>query len=718
MRGGTKCGFCCVDAVKYEILCLVKTLQPIAALSALLASFASHAEEPAHFAATGLVAQVCGGSPARFHLLNQYQPGRYSFGPHSFWLDAGCPTPKSGDIVQLRGVVEKPHGSILDEFPSSSAFIVKDISVAGRGEFPDCDVVSAGDVNGGKYHERFVRISGVVSSVMRDEMNSLWNWFVLRTRDGNVYVAAPDVEHPFDELLALTDAEVGVYGLVIMQTRWRRFAGHYVLPIGERGVVAAKPPPAEAGALGKNVFDVNSFSQLASRGDLLHRVKMDGVLIAASSRYCFMQTEAEIVKLVMMPRAALPECGTRVSAAGFVSMDFSGLTMSDVVMTSQDAHGDPPAPVAPTDIHKLYLEAKNPGIYSPAKLRRVVTVDGVVANTLENIRSSRRMRIERGGYATGIDVSGMPDGDLSHVSLGATVRVTGVCNAEFEADPSIATFPRFTGFSVIPASSRNIEVLQEPPWWTPQRLLAVIGTLLVTLAWIFAWNRILNRRSERRGRQLYDERVAHIRTEAKVEERTRLAVELHDAISQTLTGVALQVDSAARANGDDGNSTGAFLKTARNMLASCRRELKDCLWDLRSRTFEEKDMTEAIVRTIGPHKGDAAASVRFNVPRERLSESTTHTILSIVRELVVNAIRHGRATHVWIAGEYHDGRITFSVRDNGCGFDVASAPGPLDGHFGLQGVRERVNEAGGTVDIASIPGKGAKINVELRTENP
>ena len=105
------------------------------------------------------------------------------------------------------------------------------------------------------------------------------------------------------------------------------------------------------------------------------------------------------------------------------------------------------------------------------------------------------------------------------------------------------------------------------------------------------------------------------------------------------------------------------------------------------------------------------------MPRERLSESTTHAILSIVRELVVNAIRHGRATHVWIAGEYHDGRITFSVRDNGCGFDAASAPGPLDGHFGLQGVRERVKESGGSVDIASSPGNGTRIDVELKMEN-
>ena len=123
---------------EYEILHNMKAAQSIAALLAMLASLASPAEEHARFDTTGQVAQVCGGSPMRFHLLNQYLPGRYSFGPHSFWLDADCPLPESGDIVHLQGVVEKPHGSILDEFPSSSAFVVKSLSVVGHGEFPDC----------------------------------------------------------------------------------------------------------------------------------------------------------------------------------------------------------------------------------------------------------------------------------------------------------------------------------------------------------------------------------------------------------------------------------------------------------------------------------------------------------------------------------------------------------------------------------------------------
>ena len=679
----------------------------------MFASFAGLAEEPVRFDVTGHVAQVCGGSPLRFHLLNQYRPGHYSFGAHSFWLDADGTIPRSGDIVRLQGVVEKPRGSILDEFPASSAYVVKSVSVIGRKEFPDCDTVRAGDVNGGKYHERFVRISGVVSSVMRDEMNALWNWFVLRTRDGNVYVAVPDVERPFDELLSLTDAEVEVFGLVIMQTRWRRFAGHYILPIGDKGVVAVKPPSAEARALGKNVFNSNSFPILASRGDLLHRTKMDGVLIAVGSRFCFMQSDAAIVKLVMMPCASLPECGTRVSAAGFASFDFSGLMMSDVVLAAQGGPVAPPAAVAPTDIQRLFMEAKNPGIYKPAKLRRIVTVDGVVANTPDNIRSSKRMRIEQDGYAAEVDVSGIPDGELANVSLGATVRVTGVCNAEFETDPSIATFPRFIGFSVVPASAKNIEVILEPPWWTTGRLVAVIISLLGALAVISALCIALKVLSDRRGRQLFDERVSHVRTKAKVDERTRLAAELHDAVSQSLTGIALQVDSAGRANRGENPSVDRFLTSARQMLASCRRELQDCLWDLRSRTFEEKDMNEAVSRTIAPHVENAEVNVRFNVPRERLSESATHNILCVVRELVANAIRHGGATHIWIAGECHEGRITFSVRDDGKGFDAATAPGPGQGHFGLQGIRERVNCFGGSLKVSAVSPHGAKITVTM-----
>lgn len=125
-------------------------------------------------------------------------------------------------------------------------------------------------------------------------------------------------------------------------------------------------------------------------------------------------------------------------------------------------------------------------------------------------------------------------------------------------------------------------------------------------------------------------------------------------------------------------------------------------------------MTEAIQRTLAPHAISADITVRFNVPRERLSESTTHAILRIVRELTVNAIRHGRARHVRIAGECHDGTISFSVQDDGCGFDPNAAPGPTEGHFGLLGVRERLKAFGGTFTVESRPQRGAKVILTLK----
>ena len=215
-----------------------------------------------------------------------------------------------------------------------------------------------------------------------------------------------------------------------------------------------------------------------------------------------------------------------------------------------------------------------------------------------------------------------------------------------------------------------------------------------------AWSVMLKRKAERHVRALYDEKIGHALAEQKVEERTRLAVELHDSVSQTLTGVALQLD-------------GGEIDTAKTMLAACRGELRRCLWDLRSRTFEEEDLTEAVERTIAPHLNGAKANVRFNVPRERLSETTVHAVLRIVRELVVNAIRHGGAKHVKIAGECHDGTISFSVRDDGAGFDPATAPGPEQGHFGLLGVRERLEDFNGELKVESEAGKGAKATVTM-----
>ena len=150
------------------------------------------------------------------------------------------------------------------------------------------------------------------------------------------------------------------------------------------------------------------------------------------------------------------------------------------------------------------------------------------------------------------------------------------------------------------------------------------------------------------------------------------------------------------------------------MLLSSRTELRRCLWDLRGDTLELNDMTEAVSKTVRPVVGSAALQVRFNVPRTRLLDSTAHSILCIVRELAANAVRHGHATQIRIAGEIHDSTLSFSVRDNGGGFDVDNHPGLADGHFGLTGIRERVDRLDGTFTLKSdTAGTNARVTLSV-----
>jgi signal transduction histidine kinase len=219
-------------------------------------------------------------------------------------------------------------------------------------------------------------------------------------------------------------------------------------------------------------------------------------------------------------------------------------------------------------------------------------------------------------------------------------------------------------------------------------LIAAIITLLFVIVFIITANRIINRIVMRR----------------KISERTRLAVELHDSLSQTLAGVACQIAAGQGAVLEDPQAAKDLLKTAERMLESSRTELKNCLFDLRSDTVDDPDFTRAIEKTLTVLKPQAGISIRFNVPRQLLTDASAHAVLCIIRELVSNAIRHGAATRIRIAGTVEGRNVLFSVQDNGCGFDPKCRPGPREGHFGLAGIHERLAAINGSFSIKSKPG--------------
>ncbi len=254
---------------------------------------------------------------------------------------------------------------------------------------------------------------------------------------------------------------------------------------------------------------------------------------------------------------------------------------------------------------------------------------------------------------------------------------------------------------------------QKPSWWTSQRIFIAITAVSVLLLLTLTWNMSLRVLVNRRSRELLREKVARLGSTLRIDERTRLAVELHDSVAQNLSGVSLQVDAALRNERLNPEKARANLVLASAILKSSREELRNCLWDLRCRALDEPDMEGAIRQTLRPILNDVELEIRFNVPRKKLSDNTAHAVLRIIRELVSNSIKHGKATKIAIAGALDGERLKFSVSDNGCGFDAAKSPGPADGHFGLAGIRERLRGFAGAMHIESQNEKGTRTVISM-----
>ena len=308
--------------------------------------------------------------------------------------------------------------------------------------------------------------------------------------------------------------------------------------------------------------------------------------------------------------------------------------------------------------------------------------------------------------------------DLS-LRPGSKVDIEGVCVIDTETWSPHGSIPRIRELLISVSDPSHVRVVQGPPWWTTGRLLSAIGGLLLAILVTVFWNLSLRRILRRKSKALENEFAARLESDLKTRERTRLAVELHDSISQNLSGLAMEIGSAIRLAPTGIDSMLPHLNIASRTLQSCRDDLRDCLWDLRSNALEELDMNDAIHTTLRPYITAATTlRVRFNVPRKVFSDNLAHTLLRIIRELVSNAIRHGGASEIQIAGTIDGRKLLFSVRDNGCGFDPADCPGVEQGHFGLQGIRERIQRFDGEMEIETNRSAGSKISITMNISFP
>ena len=612
-----------------------------------------------------------------------------------------------GDIVRIRGNrVSNKIGRICARCSS--------VRTLAKGPPPAPIDTDIAEMRRGTYDNRIVRIRGTVRDVFMDEIDPGCIFCILDCPPERIYVtlqtSSVAVLNALKRLKELIGASVSVVGLCSLNDLgFRQLIGRMITIRDLQAITVCQRPPEDP-------FIVPSVNKLKFQDprDIIAqgRHRLIGTVIAAwNGTHLLVRDDAGEVRRVELADAGLPSYGERIEAVGLPETDLYRINLSSAIYR-RIGDGTPFfEPAQETPVAAIFTDETGHHQINPALHGRTIRIVGEICDLPSVVRPGT-LTVKNGAFTVPVN--------LSNISpplppLGSRVEISGICVVETENWRSNSPFPHTTGITLIIRRPADIRILAYPPWWTPPRLIAVIGTLVVFLLGIIIWNFVLKRLVDRRSRQLFKEQIARTSSELRIDERTRLAVELHDSIAQNLTGISFEIDAADRLADTDLAKMRKHLNVAATSLRSCRGELRNCLWDLRHQTLEASDMETAIRQTLEPHVANVKLSVRFNVPRERISDSSTHAILRIIRELTLNAIRHGKATSIWVAGSIEAETLKFSVRDNGIGFDPANCPGDEQGHYGLLGIRERVNTFEGTLRIESEPGKGTKATICLNT---
>lgn len=317
-----------------------------------------------------------------------------------------------------------------------------------------------------------------------------------------------------------------------------------------------------------------------------------------------------------------------------------------------------------------------------------VQLDGVLTTKSTNEQGTAVLSIDSGSQSfRALFAPGRITSRLDKLRAGTRVRLRGVC--------SVAS--GFTGnrtpFALLVRSADDLQVVAGPPWWSLSRLVpfaiaALIGLAIAGQVYAFA---------------------KHWRLRAVLEERARLAHEIHDTLAQSFAGIGYQLRAVRRSLPPGDPHLQAQLDLACDMVRHSHQEAKRSIASLRPETLEGVSLEHALK--------DAAKRMTQGGPASIQSFSTgmamamplriKDTLFRIGQEAIANAIRHSDAKQIEISVHYGVSSVDLSVHDNGKGFDT-STPQP---GFGLIGIGKRAASISASLGLESFPGLGTTITV-------
>ena len=433
--------------------------------------------------------------------------------------------------------------------------------------------------------------------------------------------------------------------------------------------------------------------------------------------------------------------GDVVEAAGFVDIENFLPVLQDAVFhkTSEPAAALAPKPVTLQQVQDGLCHGSLITLQGKL-LDRFVKQDRQPGSGRPRVRTVLMLQNENVTFNAETEAPGAMR-DLAPLPLGGTIEVSGVCFTESSEDGKARSF------QILMPTGKGVRILARPSWLTPRRLLTGLGVLLAVSIVAVGWTVMVSKKNAalkvsiremgearlalRQARDQLEERVKErtaqlklqitarkeleLQSKATLAERTRLAQELHDTLEQSLTGVALQLDTTSKLFEKEADGARHHLELARNLVAESQMEVHRSVWNLRCRALEQFDLPGAVLMSSRQIAGGSSLRVEMKaLGRVRpLPETVEENLLRIAQEALTNVLKHSGATLTEIELDYGPKNVILQIKDNGKGFALDDCAGPRDGHFGLLGISERAKRLRGEITFSSAPNAGATVRVKI-----
>jgi signal transduction histidine kinase len=207
--------------------------------------------------------------------------------------------------------------------------------------------------------------------------------------------------------------------------------------------------------------------------------------------------------------------------------------------------------------------------------------------------------------------------------------------------------------------------------------------------------------------------IAAAQDQAVLEERQRLARDLHDSVTQAIYGVTLHAEAATRLlSSGDLVTVAHYLRKLQETAQEALEEMRLLIFELRPPVLDQEGLVAALQARLGAVEG--RANLQTTLVAEgvtRLAAPVEQALYRIAQEALNNALKHAHATHISVSLQQQGSTVIMLIADDGLGFDPATAR--EQGRLGLCGIAERVAQVGGELRLTSTPGAGTQLRVEV-----